>query len=71
MHDLKRYQAVEEIIEILSEETETTLTGVEIGQIFGADYNTVSQIRKKMRLRTAKDKKLREVIKRIEKRMSI
>ena len=95
LHDLKRYKAVEEITEILSEETGTTieevkvkghplrpvfmdllyraggLTGVEIGKIFGVDYSTVSQIRKRMRLRTAKDKKLREVINRIEKRMSI
>jgi hypothetical protein len=30
LHDLKRYQAVEEIIEILSEETETTLEEVKV-----------------------------------------
>jgi putative transposase len=93
--DLKRYKAVEEIIEILSEETGKAieeikvkghplrpvfmdllyraggLTGIEIGKIFGVDYSTVSQSRKRMALKIAKDKNFREVVNRIEKRMSI
>jgi chromosomal replication initiation ATPase DnaA len=42
------------------------LTGVEIGKIFGVDYSTVSQSRKRLALNFNKDKELRKLIKRIE-----
>ncbi len=47
------------------------LTGPEIGAIFGVDYSTVSQERKRLRAETAKDSSLQQVMERIEQRMSI
>lgn len=46
------------------------MKGVEIGKIFGVDYSTVSQERKRLRKRLEKDKSLRELAERIEGRLS-
>lgn len=46
------------------------LKGVEIGVIFGVDYSTVSQGRKRLREKVQKDKKIRELLNRIEQRLS-
>jgi putative transposase len=93
--ELKRYKAVEEILEILFKETGKTieevrvkshplravfmdllyrvggLTGIEIGKIFGVDYSTVSQVRKRLALKIEKDQDLRKVVNRIERKISI
>lgn len=47
------------------------IKGVEIGRIFGVDYSTVSQGRKRLREKMQRDRKLRDLIERIERRMSI
>ncbi len=47
------------------------LTGIEIGKIFGVDYSTVSQTRKRLALKIEKDQELRKLIERIEKKLSI
>lgn len=47
------------------------LTGVEIGRMMGVDYSTVSQGRKRLREKLPKDKKLRQMLSRIEARLSI
>ncbi len=47
------------------------LKGVEIGKIFGVDYSTVSQGRKRLREKMKKDKKLRTLVKEIEDNLSI
>ncbi len=47
------------------------LKGVEIGKIFGVDYSTVSQGRKRLREKLRKDPKLRNLLNRIEQNMSI
>lgn len=95
LNELKRYRAVEEILEVLFKETGKTikevtvkghrlrpvfmdvlyrvggLTGIEIGEIFGVDYSTVSQTRKRLTLKIEKDQGLRKIVNRIEKKMSI
>jgi len=47
------------------------IKGVEIGKIFGIDYSTVSQGRKQLKEKMQKDKKLIELITRIEQKLSI
>ena len=47
------------------------LTGVEIGRIMGVDYSTVSQGRKRLREKVQKDRKLKEIVSRIENMLSI
>jgi hypothetical protein len=47
------------------------LTGIEIGKIFGVDYSTISQTRKRLALRMEKDQVLRKEVNRIEKQLSI
>lgn len=47
------------------------LTGVEIGKILGVDYSTVSQGRKRLREKLQKDKKLKELLNRVEEKLSI
>lgn len=47
------------------------IKGVEIGRMFGVDYSTVSQGRKQLREKMQRDRKLRDLIERIERRMSI
>jgi putative transposase len=47
------------------------LTGIEIGKIFGVDYSTVSQTRKRLAIKIEKDQDLRRLIARIEKKLSI
>lgn len=47
------------------------LTGVEIGRTMGVDYSTVSQSRKRLREKMQKDKKLRQIMMRIEEKLSI
>ncbi len=47
------------------------LKGVEIGKIFGVDYSTVSQSRKRLREKMKKDKKLRTLVEEIEDNLSI
>ncbi len=46
------------------------LKGIEIGKIFGVDYSTVSQGRKRLRERFETDKNLRVLAKRIEEKLS-
>jgi hypothetical protein len=46
------------------------LKGPEIGRIFGIDYGTVSQERKRLRDKVPKDRKLRALMSRIEMKMS-
>ncbi len=48
-----------------------SIKGVEIGKIFGVDYSTVSQGRKRLREKMQKDKKLRALVIRIEQKLSI
>lgn len=48
-----------------------SIKGVEIGKMFGVDYSTVSQGRKRLREKMQKDKKLRELVARIEQNLSI
>ncbi len=45
--------------------------GVEIGQIFGVDYSTVSQGRKRLREKMQKDLRLNQIINHIEKNLSL
>ena len=47
------------------------LTGVEIGKIFGVDYSTVSQSRKRLAMKLKTDKGIRKLIERIETNLSI
>jgi putative transposase len=47
------------------------LTGKEIGEIFGVGYSTVSQTRKRLALKTTKDRNLTSIIKRLEANLSI
>lgn len=47
------------------------LTGVEIGKTMGVDYTTVSQGRKRLREKIQKDKKLKQLLNRIEVKLSI
>ena len=44
--------------------------GVEIGRIMGLDYSTVSQGRKRLRERLKQDKKLKQIMSRIEHSLS-
>jgi putative transposase len=46
------------------------LKGPEIGEIFGIDYGTVSQERKRLRDKLPKDRKLRALMSRIESKLS-
>lgn len=46
------------------------LKGIEIGRMFKVDYSTVSQGRKRLRVKLEKDKKLREFVRRIEEELS-
>lgn len=46
------------------------LTNPEIGRIFGVDYSSVSQERKRLRLHLEKDKKLRTLLASLEKEMT-
>jgi DNA-directed RNA polymerase specialized sigma24 family protein len=46
------------------------LKGIEIGKIFGVDYSTVSQGRKRLREKLQKGEGLRELLNRIEQRLS-
>lgn len=48
-----------------------SIKGVEIGKMFGVDYSTVSQGRKRLREKMQKDKKLKELVARIEQNLSI
>ena len=48
-----------------------SIKGVEIGKMFRVDYSTVSQGRKRLREKMQKDKKLRELVARIEQNLSI
>ena len=48
-----------------------SIKGVEIGKIFGIDYSTVSHGRKRLREKMQKDRKLREMVTRIEQKLSI
>ncbi len=47
------------------------LTGIEIGEILGVDYSTVSQGRKRLREKMHKDKKLMQMATKIERELSI
>jgi REP element-mobilizing transposase RayT len=47
------------------------LKGVEIGNLMGVDYSTVSQGRKRLRDKMQKDKNLREMVSKIERNLSI
>ncbi len=47
------------------------MKGVEIGRIMGVDYSTVSQGRKRLREKLQKDKKLKHMVSRIERELSI
>ncbi|MEK6528693.1 MAG: transposase [Nitrospirota bacterium] len=47
------------------------LTGVEIGRILGVDYSTVSQGRKRLTEKIQKDRKLRQILNRIEEKLSL
>lgn len=47
------------------------MTGIEIGKIFEVDYSTVSQTRKRLKLKLEKDHELRKVVERIESKLSI
>jgi REP element-mobilizing transposase RayT len=47
------------------------MTGVEIGRVFGVDYSTVSQSRRRLREKMKNDCKLGILMKRIEDRLSI
>jgi putative transposase len=47
------------------------LRGVEIGNLLGIDYSTVSQGRKRLREKLLNDRKLKELVNRIEQRLSI
>jgi putative transposase len=46
------------------------LKGPEIGRMFGIDYGTVSQERKRLREKIQKDRKLRSLMSGIERRLS-
>ena len=46
------------------------LKGPEIGQLFGIDYGTVSQERKRLREKINKNKKIRVLMSRLERRLS-
>ena len=46
------------------------LKGVDIGELIGVDYSTVSQGRKRLREKIEKDKKLKQLVDRIERRLS-
>jgi len=46
------------------------IKGIEIGRMFGIDYSTVSQGRKRLRQKIQKERKLGELVERIEKRVS-
>ena len=47
------------------------LKGIEIGNLMGVDYSTVSQGRKRLRGKMQKDKSLREMVSKIERNLSI
>ena len=47
------------------------LTGVEIGKMFGVDYSTVSQGRRRLRERLENEPEIKTLMKRMEKRLSI
>jgi len=46
------------------------LKGAEIGELMGVDYSTVSQGRKRLREKIEKDRKLKQLVNRIERRLS-
>ena len=46
------------------------LKGAEIGKLMGVDYSTVSQGRKRLREKIETDRKLKQLVNRIEKRLS-
>ncbi len=47
------------------------MTGVEIGKMFGLDYSTVSQGRRRLRERVENQPEIKTLIKRLEQRLSI
>lgn len=47
------------------------MKGCEVGDIFGVDYSTVSVARKRLREKMQKDRKVKELVERIEERLSI
>ncbi len=47
------------------------LKGIEIGEIMRSDYSTISQGRKRLSEKIKKDRNLRVLLNRIEKRLSI
>src|SRR4030042_609617 len=46
------------------------LKGAEIGKLMGVDYSTVSQEKKRLREKIEKDRKLKQLVNRIERRLS-
>ena len=46
------------------------LKGIEIGRIFGVDYSSVSQERRRLRERPVKNRKLQSLMNHIEERLS-
>lgn len=46
------------------------LKGIDIGELIGVDYSTVSQGRKRLREKIEKDRKLKQLVDRIERRLS-
>jgi chromosomal replication initiation ATPase DnaA len=46
------------------------LKGVDIGELLGVDYSTVSQGRKQLREKIENDRKLKKLVDRIERRLS-
>jgi chromosomal replication initiation ATPase DnaA len=46
------------------------LKGVDIGKLIGVDYSTVSQGRKQLRKKIEKDRKLKQLVDRIERKLS-
>lgn len=46
------------------------IKGVEIGKIMGVDYSTVSQGRKRLREKLSRDKKIKQLVNQIERKLS-
>jgi len=47
------------------------LKGTEIGGLLGVDYSTVSQGRKRLREKMERDRKMKALVNRVEKKLSI
>jgi chromosomal replication initiation ATPase DnaA len=45
------------------------IKGVEIGKIMGVDYSTVSQGRKRLREKLSRDKKIKQLVNQIERKL--